>query len=78
MRWRSLHRPALAEVVKRDLLGVVRRAAQPVVLVSGRGMPFAAGALVYGRESICRRLSRSSLVQLSTWIESARPRPVRR
>jgi hypothetical protein len=72
------YRPALADVVKRDLRGVVRRAAQPVVLVSGRGMPFAAGALVYGRESICGRLGRSSLVQLSTWIESARPQPVRR
>jgi hypothetical protein len=68
----------LADVVKRDLRDAVRRAAQPVVLVSGRGMPFAAGALVYGRESICGRLSRSALGQLTTWIENARPQPVRR
>jgi hypothetical protein len=72
------YRPALADVVKRDLRGAVRRAAQPVVLVSGSRMPFAAGAVVYGRESICGRLSRSSLAQLTAWIESARPQPVRR
>lgn len=72
------YRPALAGVVKRDLRGAVRRAAQPVVLVSGSRMPFAAGAVVYGRESVCRRLSRGSLAQLTAWIESARPQPVRR
>jgi len=72
------YRPALAGRVARELRGAVRRAPQPVVLVAGRGMPFAAGALVYGRESICGRLSRGALGQLTTWIESARPQPLRR
>ncbi len=72
------YRPALADVVERDLRAAVRRAPQPVVVVSGRGMPFAAGALVYGRESICGTLHRASVAQLTAWIDSARPRPVRR
>ncbi len=72
------YRPALADVVERDLRAAVRRAPQPVVVVSGRGMPFAAGALVYGRESICGTLHRASVAQLTAWIERARPRPVRR
>lgn len=72
------YRPALADVVKHDLRGAVRRAAQPVVLVSGRGMPFAAGALVYGRESICGRMNRTTLGQLTVWVENARPLQPRR
>jgi hypothetical protein len=72
------YRPVLADVVKRDLRSAVQRAAQPVVLVAGRGMPFAVGALVYGRESICGSMSHTSVGQLIGWIESARPRPARR
>jgi hypothetical protein len=68
------YRPSLAERVKRDLGGAVERAAQPVVVVAGRGMPFAAGALVYGRSSICAGLSPTAVAQLRTWIEAARPR----
>ena len=72
------YRPALASIVKRRLHGAVDRAAQPVVLVAGRGMPFAVGALVYGRESICGKLNRTTLGQLTAWVESARPTPARR
>ena len=72
------YRPALASVVKRDLGAVVGRSAQPVVLVSGSGMPFAVGALVYGRESICGTLNRTTVDQLTGWVESARPLQPRR
>jgi hypothetical protein len=72
------YRPGLANVIERDLRVAVGRAAQPVVLVSGRGMPFAVGALVYGRESVCGKLSRTTVGQLTEWIESARPQRARR
>ena len=72
------YRPALAGVVKRKLRDAVERAAQPVVVAAGRGMPFAVGALVYGRESVCGRVSRTSVAQLTEWIATARPRPARR
>lgn len=65
---------ALAAVIRRDLRTAVRRAPQPVVVVAATGMPFAAGALVYGRTSICGKLSRTTVTQLAAWIESARPR----
>ena len=72
------YRPALASIVKRDLRAAVGRSAQPVVLVSGSGMPFAVGALVYGRESICGRMNRATLGQLTGWVENARPLQPRR
>jgi hypothetical protein len=72
------YRPALPGVVKRKLYEAVKRAAQPVVVVAGRGMPFAVGALVYGRESICGNLNRTTIGQLIWWVESARPQPPRR
>jgi hypothetical protein len=72
------YRPALAGVVKRDLRAAVERAAQPVVLVAGRGMPFAVGALVYGRESICGKLNPTTIGQLTEWVKSARPQQPRR
>jgi hypothetical protein len=72
------YKAALAAIVKRRLRTVVDRAFQPVVLVSGRGMPFAAGAVVYGRESICGKLNGTTLGQLTAWIESARPQRARR
>jgi hypothetical protein len=68
------YRPSLADRVERDLGRAVHRATQPVVVVAGRGMPFAAGALVYGRSSTCAGLNRTAVDQLRTWIESARPR----
>jgi hypothetical protein len=37
-------------------------------------MPFAVGALVYGRESICGKWNRATVGQLTGWVESARPR----
>jgi hypothetical protein len=37
-------------------------------------MPFAAGALVYGRTSLCGKLDRATVGQLTAWIETATPR----
>jgi hypothetical protein len=71
------YRPDLADAIKRHLSAPARRAAQPVVLVAGDRMPFAAGALVYGRTTICGRLRRATLGQLAGWIDSARPNMAR-
>jgi hypothetical protein len=71
------YRPALAGAVKRGLRSAVRRGPQPVVVVAGTGMPFAAGAVVYGRTSICATLDRAAMDQLAAWVRAARPgRPV--
>jgi hypothetical protein len=67
------YRPDLAAAVERDLAASVDRAAQPVVVVAGDRMPFAAGAVVYGRTSICRSVDRKAVGQLAAWIRSARP-----
>ena len=64
----------LAARVERQLGPAVRHAAQPVVLVAGDRMPFAMGGLVYGRSSVCGRLGRSTVSQMSEWLRSARPR----
>ena len=69
------YRPALATIVRRQLRGAVERAVRPVVLAAGEGMPFAAGAVVYGRTSICGRMNHAAIVQLSAWIEHVRPLP---
>jgi hypothetical protein len=53
------------------------RAPEPVLLVSGTGMPFAVGALVYGHTSICGRLNRTTMDQLTAWVEKAGSRPAR-
>jgi hypothetical protein len=66
------YRSELADAIERRLSAPVRRAAQPVVLVAGDRMPFAAGALVYGRTTTCGTLNRATLGQLAGWIESAR------
>jgi hypothetical protein len=67
------YRPELAHAIVRDLRTAVRRASQPVVVVAGTGMPFAAGAVVYGRTSVCGTLDRASAGQLADWVERARP-----
>jgi hypothetical protein len=67
------YRPALAATVKRGLRTAVSRAPQPVVVAAGTGMPFAAGAVVYGRTSICATLDRAAMDQLATWVRDARP-----
>ena len=64
---------ALATKVERELGPTVHHATEPVVLVAGDGMPFAVGGLVYGRTSICGKLNRATILQLSRWIETARP-----
>jgi len=64
---------ALASKVERELGPTVHHAAQPVVLVAGDHMPFAIGGLVYGRTSICGKLSRATIRQLTGWIDTARP-----
>jgi hypothetical protein len=71
------YRQTLADVVRGDLRRRVARASEPVLLVSGRGMPFAVGALVYGRTSICGTLNRTTTDQLTAWIEKAGSRPAR-
>jgi hypothetical protein len=71
------YRPALAAAARRGLRSAVRDAAQPVVVVAGTGMPSAAGAIVYGRTSICATLDRPAMEQLAAWMGDARPgRPV--
>jgi hypothetical protein len=67
------YRPALAAAAERGLRAAIRRAAQPVVVVAGTGMPFAAGAIVYGRTSVCSSLGGAAADQLAAWVRGARP-----
>jgi hypothetical protein len=67
------YRPVLAAAARRGLRDARRHASQPVVVVAGTGMPFAAGAIVYGRTSICATLDEAAIVQLAAWVRDARP-----
>jgi hypothetical protein len=67
------YRPALATAARRGLRAAVRGAAQPVVVVAGSGMPFAAGAIAYGRTSVCSSLDGAAMGQLGAWVRGARP-----
>jgi hypothetical protein len=66
------YRPELAGAVRHALRAAVGGAAQPVVVVAGSGMPFAAGAVVYGRTSLCATFDRAAAVQLAAWVRDAR------
>jgi hypothetical protein len=67
------YRPELAHAIERRLRTAVRRASQPVVVVAGTGMPFAAGAVVYGRTSVCGTWDGATGEQLADWVRRARP-----
>jgi hypothetical protein len=67
------YRPPLATAARRGLRAAVRDAAQPVVVVAGAGMPFAAGAIVYGRSTVCSSLNSAAMDQLAAWVRGARP-----
>jgi hypothetical protein len=67
------YRSSLAAAVKRDLSHLVSHAHEPVVLVAGTRMPFAVGALVYGRTTICGTLRTATIAPLDAWVARARP-----
>jgi hypothetical protein len=71
------YRQTLADAVRADLRRRLAQASEPVLLVAGKGMPFAMGALVYGRTSNCGRLNRTTMDQLTAWVEKAGSRPAR-